>query len=202
VQNTGGYALKVVGTLDVDRLNINGGSVAYHSPNDCKVSYGSTSAKMSCYSGYPFIELIDDSYTTTLSDRLTIKSVDIVNASQQIVAVINGSTATFSGNVTANDFIKSSDINLKSNLVIIQDSLLIINNISGYRFTWNEKSQNNGLKDVGVIAQEVEKYIPEAVYGEEGDKKVSYDKLIPVLIEAIKELSNKVNILEKRLGDK
>ena len=53
------------------------------------------------------------------------------------------------------------------------------------------------MKDVGVIAQEVEKVLPELVSDREnGYKAVKYDKLTAVLIEAVKELSERVKTLE------
>ena len=59
--------------------------------------------------------------------------------------------------------------------------------LSGYTFDW----KNNGKSSVGVMAQEVEKVLPQIVSTDNnGVKRVSYDALIPLLIEAIKELSN------------
>ena len=53
---------------------------------------------------------------------------------------------------------------------------------------------------IGVIAQDIEKIIPEVVYTDEkGMKSVAYQNLTAVLIEAVKELSNKVNELELKL---
>ena len=57
----------------------------------------------------------------------------------------------------------------------------------------------------GVIAQEVEKVLPEAVYNieieDETYKAVRYQQLVPLLIEAIKELTEKVNTLENSLNN-
>jgi len=54
-------------------------------------------------------------------------------------------------------------------------------------------------QQIGVIAQDVEKVIPEAVnVDHNGFKSVSYDRIIPLLIESIKELKARVEELEKR----
>ena len=74
--------------------------------------------------------------------------------------------------------------------------------ISGNTYDWNEKSGKEG-HDVGVIAQEVEKVLPEAVTERDnGYLAVDYHKIIPLLIESIKDLSAKVESLEQKLLDK
>lgn len=88
----------------------------------------------------------------------------------------------------------SSDINLKDNIKPINNALDKLIKISGVTFDWNEKSGKSG-KDYGVIAQEIENILPEIVTTrkETGYKAVNYDKIIPLIIEAIKELANKNN---------
>jgi hypothetical protein len=78
-----------------------------------------------------------------------------------------------------------SDKNLKENIVQIDSPIDKIKRISGYDFDWKE----SGEHDVGVIAQELEQVIPEAVIEEDGIKKVYYHKIIPLLVEAVKELA-------------
>jgi len=94
----------------------------------------------------------------------------------------------------------SSDRRLKDNIIKIDSALDKINAIGGYTFEWNEEShKETGSKDVGVIAQEVEEIFPEIVQTRSnGYKAVNYEKLVPLLIEAIKELSEKVKILENK----
>jgi len=94
-----------------------------------------------------------------------------------------------SGTVTAADFNTTSDISLKQNINVIDSALSKISQLNGYTFNW----KNNDKEAVGIMAQEVEKVLPQIVAtGEDGYKKVSYDSLIPLLIEAVKELSAKV----------
>ena len=97
----------------------------------------------------------------------------------------------------------SSDQNLKDNIKPIEDPLAKVISISGNTFDWNEKSNKEG-SDVGVIAQEVESLgLPGiTTTRDDGTMAVRYEKLVPVLIEAIKELSEKVDNLEQKLSDK
>lgn len=84
----------------------------------------------------------------------------------------------------------SSDERLKVNIRPIPSALDKVKQISGVLFDWNEISGKSG-NDVGVIAQEIEKVVPEAVTTrDDGYKAVKYEKIIPLLIEAIKELAN------------
>ena len=99
-----------------------------------------------------------------------------------------------------------SDIAMKKNLKTISNPLDKVMSISGYNFDWKQKvlkdrGGEDGFfvrkKDVGIIAQEVEKICPEIVgTREDGNKAVRYEKLVPLLIESIKELTNKVKRLE------
>ena len=100
-----------------------------------------------------------------------------------------------------------SDERLKDNTTEIKGALNKIESMRGVDYVWN-KGSRKGQKDIGVIAQEVEKVIPEIVrehkikIGDfEGDetvyKTVDYEKLSAVLIEAVKELSTRVRVLEQ-----
>jgi hypothetical protein len=90
-----------------------------------------------------------------------------------------------------------SDINLKTNISPIQSPIKFLENIRGVNFEWKKESNKSG-EDQGLIAQEVEKVIPSAVKkGEDGYFKVDYTKLVPFLLEAVKDLSKRVKELEK-----
>ena len=110
---------------------------------------------------------------------------------------ISGSVIRASGDIIA---FNSSDERLKDNLTYIHRPIEKINQIGGYEFDWNEKQQVYHGHDVGVLAQELEKVLPEAVKDRDsGYKGVQYDKIIPLLIEGIKELTNKTKKLEKEI---
>ena len=93
----------------------------------------------------------------------------------------------------------TSDKRLKDNLNRISDPLEKISKISGYEFDWNDKQDIYTGHDVGVVAQEVEQIMPEVVSDrDDGYKAVKYEKLVPLLIESIKELTARVKELESR----
>ena len=96
----------------------------------------------------------------------------------------------------------SSDKRLKDNLKPIENSLDKISKLSGYEFDWNDKQETYQGRDVGVVAQEVEEVIPEIVTTRDnGYKAVKYEKLVPLLIESIKELKEEINGLKTKLGE-
>ena len=94
---------------------------------------------------------------------------------------------------------QSSDERLKNNITKISGPLQKINAINGYTFDWDEEKQNiyKG-RDYGVIAQEIERVAPELVNTRDnGYKAVKYEKLVPILIESIKELKREIDELKK-----
>ena len=107
-----------------------------------------------------------------------------------------GSNAlTFTGaDITAGTFSASSDIVKKENIQTIDNALTKVSQMRGVSFDWKDTKK----KSLGVIAQEVESIVPEIV-GTDGDgtKTVSYDSIVGILIEAIKELKAEVDELKK-----
>ena len=98
----------------------------------------------------------------------------------------------------------SSDIRLKDNIQVIQGSLDKIDGIRGVEFDWNEKSPGWAKErghDVGVVAQEIQKVLPEIVTERtNGYLGVDYKRIIPLLIESIKELKQEVEDLKKKVS--
>jgi len=92
----------------------------------------------------------------------------------------------------------SSDERLKDNIKPIENSLEKVGQLKGYEFDWNDKQKVYEGHDVGVIAQEVEKVVPEIVETREHDgyKAVKYEKLVPLLINAINELKAEIEELK------
>ena len=99
------------------------------------------------------------------------------------------------GDITA---FSASDVSLKENITPISNAVDKVRSISGNTFTWNEKSVYNGEEGTGIIAQEIEALgLPGVTETREnGTRAVRYDRLVPLLIEAIKELDTKVKSLE------
>ena len=102
----------------------------------------------------------------------------------------------------------SSDVALKENITNIPDPIESLKKLNGVLFDWkkeymDKRGGEDGYfvrkKDVGVIAQEVEKVLPEAVAQRpDGIKAVKYDRLTCLLIEAVKKLSAQVDSLTKK----
>ena len=94
---------------------------------------------------------------------------------------------------------QSSDISLKENISTLDNPLAKVMQIRGTEYDWKEGNKNYSGHDIGVIAQDIEKVLPEAVSTKpDGTKGVHYNKLIPLLIEAVKDLSNKVDDIKDK----
>ncbi len=113
--------------------------------------------------------------------------------------LVQGNINAF-GDITA---YSSSDSRLKDNITIIESPLEKLSKINGVSFNWNDKQSvyEVGAKDYGVIAQEVEEVLPELVTTRDnGYKAVRYEKIVSLLIEAIKEQQTQINNLTDKLN--
>ena len=97
----------------------------------------------------------------------------------------------------------SSDAKFKTDIMPIHNPLDLAQNITGVTFNWNDQQTTYHGPDTGVIAQEVESLnLPGLVdTREDGSKAVKYERLIPLLIECVKELSVKVQHLENKISE-
>lgn len=122
------------------------------------------------------------------------------------LGVGTGSVGASPGEIRATSEITayhSSDERLKENITTIEDALEKVNSIRGVEFDWKaDHIKNRGGQDgyfvrkhdVGILAQDVKKVCPEVVAEkEDGTLGVKYEKLIGLLVQAINELSAKVN---------
>ena len=168
---------------------------------DLEVNFGGDPA------GKTTINLTNAHFTNTMVFDHRLQIGAHANGDSSFVSGSSGTqantTAVESDNIYArNDLIGnySSDQKLKDNKLVIDTALNKVEEISGYEFTWNNNIEDfrAGKTDYGVIAQELEKVLPHAVdINNRGYKTVNYNSLIPLLIEAVKELSGKVKELEK-----
>jgi hypothetical protein len=100
------------------------------------------------------------------------------------------------GDIVASE---TSDKRLKDNIKPIENALGKIDKIGGYEFDWNDKQELYEGHDVGVIAQEIEAVLPEVVETrEDGYKAVDYKKIVPLLIQAIKEQQKQIDELKNK----
>lgn len=145
---------------------------------------------------------------------LRITGVDHVNALSVGSGITSPSTTPdgeirVQGEITA--FV-GSDIALKENITPITNPLEIVQKLRGVRFDWrDEHLQRRGgvdghfvrKQDIGIIAQDVQAVFPEIVAERaDGTLGVKYDRLVSVLIEAVKDLTDKVSDLEHQLKRK
>ena len=118
----------------------------------------------------------------------------------------NEGAISASGDIVADGDIiayNASDNRLKDNVKVIEGALDKIDGINGYEFDWNDKSpgwaQQRG-HDVGVLAQEIQKIHPEVVAERKnGYLGVDYKRLVPLLIQSVKELRSEVEELKKKV---
>ena len=154
----------------------------------------------------------------TASDGIDVTGkVDASGAIEGVGATITGSTELTSlgvgtaasgttGEIRATNEITayySSDVALKENITTIDNALDKINSLQGVKFDWtDEYIESRGGEDgyfvrkhdTGIIAQDVEKVLPEIVAERaDGYKGVKYEKLMGLVIQAIKELSKKMD---------
>jgi hypothetical protein len=108
----------------------------------------------------------------------------------------------YAENASATDYGSASSIRWKNNIVEIENPLEKLAKIRGVSFNWDEA--HGGNHDIGCIAEEVGRVLPEIVVYEENGidaNGMDYSKLTPLLIEAVKELSNKVDEQGQRIKD-
>jgi hypothetical protein len=92
----------------------------------------------------------------------------------------------------------SSDRQLKDNVLPIENALEKVKQIGGYTFDWNDMQGVHKGHDVGVIAQEIEAVMPEIVITRDnGFKAVKYEKIVALLIEAVKEQQKQIEELKE-----
>ena len=164
-----------------------------------EIQTSGTSATLSAAGSVSFAEINQGGLQVITSATQLVRS-DF--NSTDALSVTGSISAT--GNITA---FASSDERLKTNILPIVQPLEKINKISGVEFDWVEgfeEVHNFEGHDVGVIAQQVEPILPEITRLNKinGYWGVRYEKLTPLLIEGIKELSKKVEELENKLKDK
>lgn len=123
-------------------------------------------------------------YVNTLTSKVGIG----LNSPQYKLHVLGDIYA--SGNITA-----YSDVRKKENLQVIDKPLEKIQTLHGYTYEINDK------KYTGLIAQELLKVLPEAVMGSDTDSySVAYGNMAGIFVEAIKELNEKIKVLEEKIS--
>lgn len=179
IKSTGG-GIDVTGTLKGTGLNISGADITVGDIR-CKAIISTSTIAAGANS------LISGGSLSVGSGLVTCGGVYAATGTVTCGPIVASGTITSTGDIIA---FSSSDKRLKKNIAKISNALDKVSSISGVNFEWDLELQNvHRGKDVGIIAQEVEKILPTAVVDrEDGYKAVKYDRLIPLLIEAVKEL--------------
>lgn len=153
---------------------------------------------------------------TTANVTATLVAGRITTAAQPDITSLGSLTSlnvvgatTIGGTLTVTGFIKSaaditayytSDSRLKTNVQKIESALDKVASLDGITFNWNDLAIGKDLneREPGLLAQQVQLALPEAVAEREnGYLAVRYEKLVPLLVEAIKELKAEVAALKK-----
>jgi hypothetical protein len=131
------------------------------------------------------INITNDASTAVLYPILSANTSGYTNAR------VTSGKLTFNaatGTLTSTSFYSTSDETLKDNFNTIDDALSILDKLEALSFTWKD----TGDKSYGFKAQDVEKIIPEIVGESNGHKTISYIQLVPILVQAIKELKEQI----------
>jgi hypothetical protein len=134
----------------------------------------------------------------------TTKQNTINNTIDITMRALSATTGTFSGAITsAGEITAYSDARLKQNVRPISDATTLLRQLQGVRFDW----KNGGKASVGMIAQEVQKVLPEVVRENEGVTgsapgqpilSLAYGNLVALLIEALKAVLDRLDAAETR----
>jgi hypothetical protein len=142
-------------------------------------------------------------YATSIEyDASTRLRIGVAGSGVATFTTDNNAACAFTKDVVA---YATSDKRLKDNIKPLDNALDKVLKISGVEFDWNDTRDEDGKPlhsykghDVGVIAQEIEKVLPEVVTTRDnGYKAVKYEKIVPLLIEAIKEQQEQIDELRK-----
>ena len=158
---------------------------------------------------------IIDQYGTSSSDA-RIRIFNSLGETNGIAILENGNVGMGSltpsvrlqvnGDIIANSIAGSSDLRYKTNIRPVENALHTVKSLRGVYFNWNQKEfptkDFSDKTELGFIAQEVEKVLPEVVIKDntpEQFRSVKYDKVVALLVEAIKEQQKQIDSLTKKV---
>ena len=190
-----------LGDNDIIYLGDGNDLAIYHNGNDSYIDdqgtgslylRGNTSINIQKYTGENMIIATADGAVNLYYDNASKLNTISTGCSVTGELIVTGDITAF----------YTSDQRLKENIFPIPNALEKVISISGNTFDWVQGSGKEG-SDVGVIAQEILEVLPEAVTTREtGYLAVRYEKLVPLLIEAIKDLSTKIKDLQDQINNK
>lgn len=215
----GGLIVGGSGSTTTNKFEVSGSVGQLFSVAD---SFTGTIFAASDVSGIPSIEVLDTGLvklaqyngSVAISTGTIQQAMGLtVNTASYILSLGVGTTASGTvGEIRATNEITAyytSDIRFKENITAIPDPITMIDQIRGVYFDWKDdyiaaRGGEDGFfvrkHDVGVIAQEIEAVLPEIVATrDDGSKAVKYEKLVPLLIEAIKSQQADIDLLKSEI---
>jgi hypothetical protein len=183
------FDLSQTGTLNVSNMFVTTGSGAIYADS---IRYSANGSPWSFGGGGSIAITNDTTNSTTLFPLLSTANSGTLSTANTSNTKLFYVPST--GTLNATIFNSLSDVEYKENIIKITNAVNTINQIDGVSFSWKE----NGLKSYGVIAQDIEKILPELVSTAEGSKSVNYSGIIAFLINSVKELDARVKQLENK----
>jgi hypothetical protein len=182
-------------------IGINAG---YNNNGSNNTMIGYSAGRNSTGSGNIFLRRFAG-YSETGSNKLYIDNTS--TSAPLIYGEFDNDSVSINGDLNVSGILYSlSDARVKNNIMPIESSLNIIARIQGVSYLWKDEQFEgrnvSGRKHYGVVAQEIEKILPELVEeGSDGKKRVAYVELIPVLIEAVKEQQMAIEHQQKEIDE-
>jgi len=203
-------SLTCVGVANLTTLNISGvttlggaPTAALHAATKAYVDSTVTSA----VGGIVIPTVPNVAVSGTTGQVAYFNSANSVTGSSSLT--FSGGTLAVTGAITATGDVTAfvSDIRLKDNIQNITNALDKLDDLSGFTYDFNQLAEELGIsghgRQVGLSAQDVQKVLPEAVKPAPVNNEyltVQYEKVVPLLVEAIKELRAEVNLLRNQLN--
>lgn len=206
-QNTTGSNNVALGAFALDNNTTGSGNVALgefagsaivNSNNDTLLGTHtniSNNASRAVGLGYNANPAQDDAIILGDANNAAVRVGIGINAPSHKLHVVGDALVT--GTVTASNVANPSDARLKTNIAPIEDALSLISKLDGVSYFWKKDDPESAKKQFGLIAQELEKVIPDLVQtNADGFKSVNYISLIPFLLESLKQQQAEIESLK------
>ncbi len=180
---------------------INASNYLYMTASNPRIEFHDTATSQACRwilsGGYMRLHTLEYGTSNYIHSTVNFSTI----APRYSMSLDGSGNLSILGNITAQGEVtaySSSDVRLKQNIKPIEDALGIISKLNPIAFNWNDKAvelnevKNTESINYGVIAQEIEKVLPELVHETNGFKSVDYSQLFGILIKAIQELNLKI----------
>lgn len=141
------------------------------------------------------VTLTDDTTTNNNTNYLTFTTSTSGTMTSSKVSSTKLYFNPSTGTLNSTDFNSLSDARFKTDLEKIHSALAKVKKLTGYTFTMVE----SGKRSAGLLAQDVKLVSPESVGGTEDRMTLNYDSLLGLIVEAIKEIDDKLTSIEQRL---